>query len=132
MTMPMTNTHVAPHLKTLRVALFSGNYNCVRDGANQALNRLVAHLESQGVDVRIFSPTIEKPAFEPAGRLTSVPSVPFPFRGEYRLSAPLTARTKAALEAFKPHLVHLSAPDILGWSRSAERRVGKEGVGTCR
>ena len=25
----------------LRVALFSGNYNYVRDGANQALNRFV-------------------------------------------------------------------------------------------
>lgn len=116
MTMPMTNTTAAPHLKTLRVALFSGNYNCVRDGANQALNRLVAHLESQGVEVRVFSPTIDKPAFEPAGRLISVPSVPFPLRGEYRLSAPLTPRTKAELEAFKPHLVHISAPDLLGWS----------------
>ena len=28
----------------LRVALFSGNYNYVRDGANQALNLLVGHL----------------------------------------------------------------------------------------
>ena len=32
----------------LRVALFSGNYNYVRDGANQALNRLVGYLQRQG------------------------------------------------------------------------------------
>jgi hypothetical protein len=37
----------------LRIALFSGNYNYVRDGANQALNRLVGYLLRQGVAVRI-------------------------------------------------------------------------------
>jgi hypothetical protein len=28
----------------LRIALYSGNYNYVRDGANQALNRLAGYL----------------------------------------------------------------------------------------
>jgi hypothetical protein len=37
----------------LRIALFSGNYNYVRDGANQALNRLVGFLLSQGAEVRV-------------------------------------------------------------------------------
>ncbi|HWU04326.1 MAG TPA: glycosyltransferase family 1 protein, partial [Novosphingobium sp.] len=46
----------------LRVALFSGNYNYVRDGANQALNRLVGYLLSQGVAVRVYSPVVENPA----------------------------------------------------------------------
>ena len=54
-------------LSELRVAIFSGNYNYVRDGANQALNRLVRHLESRGAAVRVYSPTTDTPAFEPAG-----------------------------------------------------------------
>ena len=37
----------------LRIALFSGNYNYVRDGANQALNRLVGYLLRQGAHVRV-------------------------------------------------------------------------------
>ena len=37
----------APRNRPLRVALFSGNYDCVRDGANRALNRLVAYLLAQ-------------------------------------------------------------------------------------
>ena len=41
----------------LRIALFSGNYNYVRDGANQALNRLVGFLLRQGAQVRVYSPT---------------------------------------------------------------------------
>jgi hypothetical protein len=43
----------------LRVALFSGNYNMVRDGANKALNRLVRYLLDNGAEVRVYSPTIQ-------------------------------------------------------------------------
>ena len=35
-------------LSDLRVAIFSGNYNYVRDGANQALNRLAGYLLRKG------------------------------------------------------------------------------------
>lgn len=109
----------------LRVALFSGNYNYVRDGANQALNKLVDYLERQGVAVRIYSPTSAHPAFEPSGTLISVPSISVPGRSEYRYALPLSADTRRDLEAFAPTLVHLSAPDALGisvkkWARGAE------------
>ena len=59
----------------LRIALFSGNYNYVRDGANQALNRLVDYLLRQGAAVRVYTPVVAEPAFEPAGDLIGVPSV---------------------------------------------------------
>jgi glycosyltransferase involved in cell wall biosynthesis len=100
----------------LRVVMFSGNYNYVRDGANQALNRLVAFLESKGADVRIYSPTSATPAFEPAGTLVSVPSVSIPGRAEYRIARGLPASLKRDIAEFKPHLFHLSAPDPLGHS----------------
>ena len=47
----------------LRIALFSGNYNYVRDGANQALNRLVGYLLRQGAKVRVYAPVVEPAAF---------------------------------------------------------------------
>ena len=48
--------------RPLRVALFSGNYDCVRDGANQALNKLVHHLESKHrATVRVYSPRARIP-----------------------------------------------------------------------
>ena len=62
----------------LRIALFSGNYNYVRDGANQALNRLVGYLLRQGAQVRVYAPTVDIPAFPPTGDLVSVPSIPVP------------------------------------------------------
>src|SRR4051812_18065137 len=76
----------------LRIALFSGNYNYVRDGANQALNRLVGYLLRQGAHVRVYSPTVEHPAFEPTGDLVSIPSVPMLQRSEYRIATGLPAR----------------------------------------
>ena len=106
----------------LRVALFTGNYNYVRDGANQALNRLVRYVESQGATVRAYSPTTDTPAFEPAGTLVSIPSVPLPGRGEYRLGFGLRGGAKADVARFDPHIVHIASPDIIGhraatWAR---------------
>ena len=98
----------------LRVALFSGNYNYTRDGANGALNRLVGYLERQGVCVRVYSPTTDKPAFPPTGTLISVPSVSIPGRPEYRAALGLPEPIRADIRAFAPHIFHLSAPDILG------------------
>lgn len=69
----------------LRIALFSGNYNYTRDGANQALNRLVEYLLRQGASVRVYAPKVANPDFEPTGDLVGVPNVRMPVkgRGEY-------------------------------------------------
>jgi glycosyltransferase involved in cell wall biosynthesis len=115
--LPPVNAH------DLRIALFSGNYNYVRDGANQALNRLVGYLLRQDANVRVYSPTVEKPAFEPAGDLISLPSVPIPGRAEYRIPTGLPARIRRDLAEFKPNIVHISSPDVsahraVSWARA--------------
>jgi hypothetical protein len=108
----------------VRVALFSGNYNYVKDGANQALNRLVGRIEARGLVPRVYSPVVEDPAFPPTGTLIGVPSVPIPGRGEYRVALGLPPAVKQDLKRFRPHIVHLSAPDWLGHDakRWAKRR----------
>lgn len=98
----------------LRVALFSGNYNYVRDGPTQALNLLVGHLLSRGAAVRVYSPTGPNPAFAPTGDLVGVASVAIPGRSEYRVALGMPGKVRRDLEAFAPNLVHVSAPDILG------------------
>lgn len=103
----------------LNVALFSGNYNCVCDGANRALNRLVAHMTAEGAQVRIYSPVVDEPAFQPTGQLVGVPSLSIPGRSEYRVALGLPQAVKTDLEAFAPDIIHVSAPDLLG--RAAQR-----------
>lgn len=100
---------------SLRIALFSGNYNYIRDGANQALNRLVGYLLRQGAQVRVYSATTDTPAFPPMGDLVSVKSVKLPGgRGEYRAALGITPATRRDIESFNPNIFHVAAPDYMG------------------
>ncbi len=107
----------------LRVALFSGNYNMTTDGANKALNRLVEYLQRQGAVVRVYSPVNDTPAFEPQGTLVGLPSVAIPGRSEYKFPLILSPRIRADLNAFNPHVLHISSPDFVAraavnWARA--------------
>ena len=124
-----TNDH-APR-RPLKIALFSGNYNNVVDGPVKALNRLVGFLLDRGHEVLVFAPTIDEPAIAPTGTLISVPSVAIPGRSEYRLAGGLNQKVrqvinempatpqgrtvKDRLADFQPDIIHLSAPDYLGY-----------------
>jgi glycosyltransferase involved in cell wall biosynthesis len=101
-------------MRAMRVALFSGNYNYLREGANQALNRLVAYAERNGFKFRVYSPVTDTPAFEPAGDLVAVPSIALPGRTEFRLAPGLPRAVREDVRRFAPDLIHLSTPDILG------------------
>lgn len=109
----------------MRIGLFSGNYNYVREGANQALNRLVAQGERKGHKFRVYSPVTETPAFEPSGDLVPVPSIALPVRNEFRLAPGLPAKIRDDVRAFGPDLIHVSTPDILGTrAQSLAKRLG--------
>jgi glycosyltransferase involved in cell wall biosynthesis len=112
----------------LRIALYSGNYNYVRDGANQALNRLVGYLLRQGAAVRVYSPTTDTPAFPPTGDLVDVPAMAIPGRAEYRFSLGLSPRLRRDLKTFAPNVIHVSSPDVSGhrlvsWARGRKLPV---------
>jgi glycosyltransferase involved in cell wall biosynthesis len=48
------------------------------------------------------------------GTLLSVPSVPAPFRSEYRMSLGLPRTVRKRLAEFNPNLFHIATPDFLG------------------
>jgi glycosyltransferase involved in cell wall biosynthesis len=100
--------------RDLRIAMFSGNYNYVRDGANQALNRLSDYLLRQGAQVRVYAPTVKDPAFPPKGDLVSAPSFAIPGRPEYRFTTRMPASIKRDIRRFAPNIFHVASPDVLG------------------
>ena len=101
----------------LRVALFSGNYNYVVDGPVRALNKLVAHIERRGHAALVFAPTARRAALAHSGELVSVRSIPLPgSRSEYRLGLGLPSAARRRLEEFAPTLIHVAAPDWLGYA----------------
>jgi phosphatidylinositol alpha 1,6-mannosyltransferase len=98
----------------LRVVVWCGNYNYVKDGAVVALNRLVQHLESKAVPVMVVAPLPGEPVFESYGTVTPVPSVPIPGRSEYRLTLGIPRSVRDKIAAFRPTLFHVASPDPLG------------------
>jgi len=101
-------------ISDLRVALFSGNYNYVRDGANQALNRLSGYLQNQGAKVRIYSPKSKTPAFPSTGKVVGVPAMPFPGRTEYRVPLGIPPKIQRDLKEFGANIFHVAIPEFLG------------------
>jgi phosphatidylinositol alpha 1,6-mannosyltransferase len=115
-------------MKTFKVALFTGNYNHIRDGVSLTLNRLVKFLENEGIEVLVFGPTIDEPAFEHHGRLIPVPSISIPGRPEYRMSISLPKDARIELDHFDPDIVHIATPDMLGykalkWARKKDKAI---------
>ncbi|WP_324828160.1 glycosyltransferase family 4 protein [Qipengyuania zhejiangensis] len=115
------------NVKDLRIALFSGNYNYTRDGANQALNRLAEYLIRQGAHLRVYAPVVPDADFEPTGDLINVPNIRMPVknRGEYRLPLGLNGAARDDLEGFAPNMIHISSPDPTGhaalkWARERD------------
>lgn len=102
-------------MKDLRVAIFTGNYNHIRDGVSQTLNRLVAHLEKRNIPVIIYGPTSDEPAIDHVGEFISVPSIPMPGRPEYRVTIGFPEEAQKRLREFDPTLVHIATPDLLGF-----------------
>lgn len=105
-------------MNELRVALFTGNYNHIRDGVSLTLNRLVKYLEDQGIPVLVFGPSIENPPVDHAGELVVTPSIPMMIGGrvEYRYATSFPDWAQKRLEDFKPSIIHIATPDGLGKS----------------
>ncbi|MDG5766003.1 glycosyltransferase family 1 protein [Balneolales bacterium ANBcel1] len=113
-------------MRKRRIAIFTGNYNHIRDGVSNTLNRLVGHLEAKEFEVRVFGPWSPDPVIEHNGTYIPVYAVPAPGRPEYRISMGLPETEKELLREFKPDLIHIATPDILGFM--ALRFAMKNGI----
>jgi len=100
--------------RALRVALVTSSYNYIPDGVALTLNRLVGYLERQGVEVLVFAPIADRPAFVHEGTIVPVPSIPLPGRPEYRLALGMAGYVKRQLLDFQPDIIHIGVPDLLG------------------
>jgi glycosyltransferase involved in cell wall biosynthesis len=100
--------------RALKLALVTSSYNYIPDGVALTLNRLVGYLERQGVEVLVFAPIADRPAFVHQGTVVPVPSIPLPGRPEYRLALGMAGYVKRQLLDFQPDIIHIGVPDLLG------------------
>lgn len=102
-------------MNQFRVALLTGNYNHIRDGVSLTLNRMVKFLLQNNVEVLVFGPTIANPAVNHHGTLIPVHSIKMPGRPEYRIITGFPEDAKQKLKDFKPDIIHIATPDLLGY-----------------
>ena len=96
----------------MRIALFTETFLPKVDGIVTRLRHTVEHLQRQGDQVLVISPDGGLTEYKGA-KIYGVPGIPLPLYPELKLAIPKpTIRTE--LEAFKPDIIHVVNPAVLG------------------
>ena len=96
----------------MRIAFFTETFLPKVDGIVTRLTKTVEHLVAAGDEVLIFCPEGAPETFLGA-RVVGVPALPLPLYPELKLALPRPAVSEA-LDRFKPDLVHVVNPAVLG------------------
>lgn len=108
-----------------RIAVFTGNYVNIVDGVALTLNRMVKHFMVRGREVVVFGPEGPSRALSPVGEFVGLPSIPAPPQPEYRFALGMPRAARQRLESFRPEIIHLATPDLIGWWGRREGRRRK-------
>jgi glycosyltransferase involved in cell wall biosynthesis len=96
----------------LKIALFTETFLPKVDGIVTRLTKTVRHLVEAGDEVLIFCPE-GAPEQYMGARVMGVPAMPLPLYPELKLALPRPAVAEA-LDQFRPDLVHVINPAVLG------------------
>jgi glycosyltransferase involved in cell wall biosynthesis len=108
----------------VRIALFTEVFLPKWDGVVNTLSHLLEHLESRGHQSILFAPE-GGPDHYAGTPIISFPGYPFPLYPELKMVVPPYLNVHEQLEAFRPDLIHLVNPVLLGISgQRYARKVG--------
>jgi len=96
----------------MRVAIYSGTFKKEQDGVSKTLYELTESLLKEKIEVGIWSPSIT-PQERKGLLFFYIPSIPFPLYPDYRLAISVR-RIKQQLIEFKPDMIQITVPDIVG------------------
>jgi glycosyltransferase involved in cell wall biosynthesis len=96
----------------VRIAFFTETFLPKVDGIVTRLTRTLPHLVAAGDEVLIFCPE-GAPEGHAGAQVVGVPAMPLPLYPELKLALPRPAVSEA-LERFRPDLVHVVNPAVLG------------------
>lgn len=98
----------------MRVAFFSEAVPPILDGVCRTLSNLSISLDEEQIQYKIFSGVAPSPDLPWRDSVHKVLSVPMPLYRYYRMAIPFAPKLDAALDRFKPHLLHAANPSGLG------------------
>ena len=96
----------------MRIALFTETFLPKVDGIVTRLKHTVEHLQKQGNQVLVFSPEGGLKEYKGA-KINGIKGIPLPLYPELKLAIPKPS-IRFSLQRFKPDLVHVVNPAVLG------------------
>lgn len=99
----------------MRVALFAESFLPHVNGVTNSVLQVVHHLEEQGHETLVVAPRGGGRDEAPRLRTELVASLPLPAYPDVRVALAPVRRMRAVLERFRPDVVHLASPFVLGW-----------------
>lgn len=107
----------------MRVAVVAESFLPEVNGVTNSVLRVVEHLEATGHEAMVIAPG-EGPTEVGATPVERVPALPLPLYRSLKVGLP-APRIEWALRRFRPDVVHLAAPVVLGAAGgTAARRLG--------
>ncbi len=97
----------------MKIAFYAGTYVREKDGAVRTMYQLVASFVKDGHEVMVWSPDVSSGG-SCGEAVVRMPSVPIPMYPDYKLGF-YSASTGKQLDAFRPDIIHISTPDIIGY-----------------
>ena len=97
----------------MRVALYTGTFQRDQDGVAKTIYRLVDTMVDRGMDLAVWSPLTTEGVDE-GFTLHKVPSLSLPLYKDYRIGIP--KGIKRELDEFRPDIIHIATPDLVGRS----------------
>lgn len=108
----------------MRVAIVSECFLPVVNGVTNSVLRVVEHLAAAGHEVLVIAPGTDGPTDYRGVPVVRVPSLDLPVVNSMPVGLP-SRRILTALRAFRPDVVHLAAPFVVGFrGLHAARRLG--------
>lgn len=98
----------------MRVALIAESYLPHMNGVTNSVLHVLRHLAAHGHETLVIAPRVEgaESIHAPTALLASLPLPAYP---QVRVVVARVARIAAILRGFRPDVVHLASPFVLGW-----------------
>jgi len=100
----------------MKIAYFASTMDPAQDGVARYLYLLIDALKTRGVEHLFVAAKMPESSSFP---IIKVPSIVFPLYRDYRLAMPGMRWFAGAIDGFKPDLIHIHAPDALGFAAAA-------------
>ncbi|WP_246855608.1 glycosyltransferase family 4 protein [Nocardioides xinjiangensis] len=123
LTLPVTPPAGAARL---RVLVVSESFLPQVNGVTNSVRRVLEHLAAEGHEAELIAPT--GPATYAGFRVTRARGADLPFYSDFRVGLETRGRLRAAMERFRPDVVHIASPAMLG--HQAARAARSLGVPT--